>query len=106
MEPPKFREIYEDYETEMLQDAYNTILRLGLWDWLKQFSPHTNEGFMFAPDIELAEISTALKYRGHIGTSFGWTMYVIHDIAQNGWESHKRMIIQKRSKPSSCHRVH
>ena len=105
METPKFTQIYEDYEVEMLQDAHDTITRLGLWDWLKNFKPRPNEGFMFASDIELAEISTALHYQGHSGASFGWTMREMHNIAQNGWLEHKYTVIEKRGASCPCRRA-
>lgn len=105
MEQPNFTEIYENYEVEMLQDAYDTINRLDLWDWLKQFKPHSNEGFTFSSAIEIAMISNALHYQGHSGRTFGWTMRVMHDIAQNGWSKHKHAVIENRGAPCPCRRA-
>ena len=102
---PDFAEIYETYEIEMVRDAYETITRLGLWDWLKNFKPHANEGFMFSSDLTLAMLGSSLSYTGHSGASFGWTMRIMHDIAQRGWEAHKDMVIAKRGAPCPCRRA-
>lgn len=99
---PNFAEIYSSFETEMVQDAYDTIKRLDLWEWFGTFEPHPNEGFMFTTDMNIATIGNELKYTGHSGSSFGWTMRVVHDIAKNGWESHKNRVLDKRNPPNSC----
>jgi len=102
---PVFSQIYETHDAEMLGDVYETIKLMGLWDWFREFEPHANEGFMFSPDLELATISGALKYQGHSGASFGWTMRVVHDIAKNGWDHHCRNMIQTRGAACSCRRA-
>ena len=99
---PDFASIYDTYETEMLQDAYDTIKRVGLWKWFREFQPHPNEGFMFSSDMNLAIISTSLKNQSHSGASFGWTMRVLHDIAKHGWENHKDVVVRKRC---SCRQI-
>lgn len=101
---PNFVEIYESYEVYMIQDAYDTVKRLELWDWLKEFKPHPNEGFMFTPDITIATIGKEMKYDGHSGASFGWTMREIQSIARNGWETHKELILNKRGAACPCRR--
>jgi len=100
----EFHTLYHDYEATMLQDAHNAITKAGLWDWLKEFEPHPNEGFMFSSDINLAIITTNMNYEGHSGASFGWTMRAMHDIARNGWESHKAKTIAARGPPCPCRR--
>lgn len=100
-----FTEIYDGDELEMIQDAYDTITQLGLWDWLKNFNPHPNEGFMFSSDLTLAMLSSSLSYRGHTGVTFARTMRVVHDIARRGWEEHKTSVIAKRGAPCSCRRA-
>lgn len=101
---PTFAELYETYELEMIQDAYDTIKRLGLWEWFKEFEPHPNEGFMFSADINLAMIGNEMVYQGHSGASFGITMRIVHDIARHGWETHKNGVIKKRGAACSCRR--
>jgi hypothetical protein len=101
---PNFAEIYMSYEVVMIQDAYDTIKRLGLWEWFGTFEPHPNEGFMFTADINVAMIGTEMKFDGHSGSTFGWTMRVVHDIARQGWESHKAKVIAARGPPCRCRR--
>ena len=96
--------IYEVHEVEMIQDAYDTVKRLGLWDWFGQFEPHPNEGFMFTADINIAMIGNALTYV-HSGASFGWTMRIVHDIARRGWEEHRIAVIDKRGQSCPCRRA-
>ena len=102
---PNLTEIYETYELEMVQDAYDTVKRLGLWEWLGTFEPHANEGFMFTADINVAMIGNELKYNDHSGSSFGWTMRVVHDIAKNGWTKHKYTVIERRGAACPCRRA-
>jgi hypothetical protein len=99
-----FNKLYEPYEVEMLQDAYDTITRLDLWDWLRDFNPHPNEGFMFSTSIELATIRTSLRI-GHSGTSFAWTMHTMRHIAKYGWEEHTKTMIEKRKECCPCRRA-
>ena len=101
---PNFADVYYNYEVEMLQDAFDTIKRLGLWEWFGTFEPHANEGFMFTSDMNVAIIGNELHYTGHSGTSFAWTMRMVHDIAKNGWEQHKQLVIAKRGDPCPCRR--
>jgi hypothetical protein len=101
---PNFAEIYDTFEVTMLQDAYDTIKRLGLWEWFGTFEPHANEGFMFTSDMNVAMIGNALKFDGHSGSTFGWTMRMVHDIAKNGWENHKNAFIKNRGAPCPCRR--
>lgn len=102
---PKFSELYDEHDAEMLQDAYDTIKRLGLWEWFGKFEPHANEGFMFTSDINVAMIGKELKYQDHSGASFGITMRLVHHIAQNGWENHKNEAIKRHGAACPCRRA-
>lgn len=100
---PNFADVYDNFEVKMIQDAYDTIHRLGLWNWFGEFEPHHNEGFMFTSDPNVAMIGNELAMRdAHSGSSFAWTMRMVHDIAKNGWENHKNAVIQKRGAPCPC----
>ncbi len=103
---PNFAEIYDDCDVEMIQDAYDTIHRLGLWNWFAEFRPHPNEGFMFTSDITIAMIGKEMKfYDSHSGASFGITMSIVHDIAKNGWENHKNADIKIHGDACPCRRA-
>ena len=61
-------------ESEMLQDARDAITKCDLWDWLKTYTPEDGKGFMFTSHPNLDRISAAMKYTGHSGASYGFTM--------------------------------
>lgn len=102
---PNFAELYDDKDAEILQDAYDTIHRLGLWEWFKEFNPHPNEGFMFTSDINIAMIGNELKNQDHSGASFGCMMKLVHHIAQHGWENHKNEAIKRHGAACPCRRA-
>ena len=73
--------VFKDHpQAEMLQDAHDAITHCGLWDWIKSFEPET--GFMFAKTPELDRINAAMKYDGHSGASYGWTMRQMQQFAR------------------------
>jgi hypothetical protein len=92
---PDFDSIYPKHESEMLQDAYDAISQCELWDWMRTFTPHPNDGFMFSHDPNLTRITDVMKY-GHSGASWGWTMRVMEIVAKTGgWEAYRDSIVGK-----------
>ncbi len=89
MTPPPFEEMYDEHECMMLRDAFNAITECNLWSWLKTYTPHANEGFMFSTHPNLDAINLAMRYEGHSGSSYAWTMRVMESLAKNGWDGHK-----------------
>jgi hypothetical protein len=86
---PQFELLFSSSESEMLQDAYETITRCDLWDWLREFKPHANEGFLLANHPNLEVLRKEMKYRGHSGGSFATTMRVMELIASyGGWDGY------------------
>ena len=65
----------------MVQDAYETAVRLELLDEIKNLNPE--RGFMFTDSPFIGKISANLKYTGHSGSSFGWTMRQVEYLAKN-----------------------
>ncbi len=102
MKTPDFETIYPAHETTMLKDAYEAITACDLWEWMREFHPHAGDGFMFSNHPNLDRISAAMKYSGHSGASYGWTMRVMESLAKKGWEVHKtdvrRAIADRRLK--------
>jgi hypothetical protein len=76
----------EDVATrEMFDDAYNAIDAVwGGWEFMER-DPGEG-GFMFSGDPYSAAIQKNMKYDGHSGASYGWTMRVMQKIARVGWE--------------------
>ena len=68
----------------MLSDAYNAVTLTESWDYIGQ--DPGNGGFMYSTDIRLKTIGGAMKYDGHSGSSYGWTMRVMQKIANHGWD--------------------
>jgi hypothetical protein len=65
----------------MVQDAYDTAVKLELLDAIKNLNPQN--GFMFTNSPVIDKISANLKYGGHSGCSFGWTMREVEYLAKN-----------------------
>jgi hypothetical protein len=68
-------------DREMVQDAYETAVKLELLDEIKNLNPE--RGFMFTNSTVIDKISANLKYTGHSGSSFGWTMRQVEYLAKN-----------------------
>ena len=82
-----------EMEKEMLSDMYRTISNLTLWDWLAKPDVPGKDGFMFSNHPELAKISGAMKYTGHSGASFGYTLRIIELIAKKGWDTYVTQLL-------------
>jgi hypothetical protein len=96
MSSPPFEDIYETHEVMMLLDAHAAITECNLWEWLRTYTPHANEGFMFAVHPNLDAINLAMRYEGHSGSSYGWTMRVMESIAKHGWDEHVRRYLRSK----------
>jgi hypothetical protein len=68
----------------MCDDAYKAITIAEAWDFVK--GDPGDGGFMFSSSPYSAAITKAMKYDGHSGASYGWTMRVMQQIARVGWE--------------------
>ena len=74
-------------EREMLADAYKAVSISEAWDAMKQ-EPSGGKGFMFSDDAWISQINRHIKYDGHSGGSYGWTMRQMQFIALNGWDAY------------------
>jgi len=88
MNRPAFETQYTPTECRMLEDAYDAVTECNLWEWLKTYSPHANEGFLLSTHPNLNAISLAMQYDTHSGASFAWTLRTLQSIARLGWEAH------------------
>jgi hypothetical protein len=92
---PQFEVLFPANECEMYNDAYDTLTRCDLWDWLREFKPHANEGFLLSNHPNLEIIRNEMKFKGHSGGSFASTMRMMELIVKmGGWdvylEAHKK----------------
>ena len=62
----EFAFIENDFEHNLLEDAYKTIINLDMWDWLANYVPHPEKGFMFSTDPNIFLILNSMA----IGASF------------------------------------
>ena len=67
-------------DEEMLQNMYDAITRLNLWDWLKSF--RTENGFIFESTPEIQAISSETSEINHSGASFVFCMRQMEQIAK------------------------
>lgn len=81
----KYTDLYSRAEAEMLADADKAITECDLWGWLLEYTPGETGGFMFGNHPNLTRINNAMKYGGHSGSSYGWTMRQMEYIAKHGW---------------------
>ena len=80
---------YMEYEKEMLESAFNAITQLEAWEFLKNYDPPENRGFMWDDHSTVQQISRKINelYGGHSGASMAWTIRKMQTIALNdGWK--------------------
>ncbi len=93
---PDFESVYTPYDAKALRDAYDAITTCNLWEWLKSYSPHRGEGYMFSIHPNLLVIQNAMKHADiHSGASWAWTMRTMDSIAKLGWD-HVRKEVRDR----------
>ena len=84
--PGDFSFINDVSTRSMLDDAYKAVTLTESWNFMAE-DPGSG-GFMYSRDPRYTPIGKALKYDGHSGTSYGWTMRQIQMIANIGWEAY------------------
>lgn len=77
--------------------AHRTITQCELWDWLRDFEPDPDRGFMFTSGVpQLDRIKHTLFLdpvnSGHSGASYAVTMRNMSYIAKNGYEAFRNKI--------------
>jgi len=87
-------EFADEYSREYLISAHKIITRCELWNWLRNFNPEPNRGFMFTQGVpELERLNEELfkdpVSSGHSGASYGITMRNMEYIAKNGYDVFK-----------------
>ncbi len=85
-QPGDFSFITDNSTRFYLEDAYDCITELGLWDFLRDNNPPADKGFMFWNHPRLNELGQKLD-GGHSGASYGFTMRAMQSLAQSSWPS-------------------
>ena len=85
-------------DAKMLKNMYDAITDLNLWNWLENFTPEKDKGFMWSSSPEIGHIGHHPKVDsdGHSGASFAWTMRHMEVIAKKGWIDYYREYIMPR----------
>jgi hypothetical protein len=83
---------FSDHESRMLADAYDAVTKSDMWEYLRLPTTPGKDGFMFCHDIELAAIACEMKYQGHSGASYAWTLRQMEAIAKGGWTAYANRI--------------
>lgn len=64
-----------------LEDGEQAITACGLWEWLRDFTPHPNEGFLLTYHPNLLLIYSKLKHQPSSGIAFAWIMNALKERA-------------------------
>jgi hypothetical protein len=78
------------HSAQMVESAYRAVSSVEGWEFMKTYVPEAGKGFMFStPPPRMQQINDKIYelYDGHSGSSYGWTMRQIEDIAKKGWEA-------------------
>lgn len=86
---------FTTHELDMLKDAYNAITVTGMWSWFAGYVPPEGEGFTFTTHPNMKKIEEAMKYEGHSGFSYAWTMRQMEFIAKGGWKNY--LVLRNRA---------
>lgn len=87
-----FEFIRDTWERQMIENGYQSITELELWDWLKLYEPDDTR-FMWSTHDNILIISEKMQSLpnppNHSGSSFGHIMRIMEYIAKNGLEQFK-----------------
>ena len=90
--PGEFLYIKDEWNREMLVNAWNAITQTNMWDFMKK----EIYSYSWSDDKEVDVIYKKMEelgYTGHSGCSFGWTMRQMQCIAQKGEENYISLIL-------------
>ncbi len=80
----------------MLEEAFETVEKLGVWEELKSKDVPGDGGYMFSTHPLAKKIADACPDTvGHSGSSWGWTMRQIDYIAKDGWDAYVAICLKK-----------
>lgn len=94
-----FTFIKDIHSRNLVINGYHAVSRCESWNFLKNFTPNNNDGFMFTDHPKVYEIGHMMEScphpPGHSGCSFAWTMRQLEAIAKNGYENYKNTWIAR-----------
>ena len=88
--------ISDSDERRMIENGYQAVSELELWEWLKMYEPD-KYGFMFSSHENISHIGQKMQelpnYPNHSGSSFGHSMRILQYIAKAGLEKFRQDIL-------------
>jgi hypothetical protein len=95
MEAHDFSFIADTTSRNLFINGCHAVSRCEAWDFLKNYTPNPDEGFMFTQHPIISQIGKMMENcpypPGHSGFSFGWTMRQLKAFAKNGYDDYKNM---------------
>ena len=89
-----FEFIESQHTRNMIENGYQAVNCLELWNFLSTFEPEEGKGFMFTDREEINKICQKMEELpnspGHSGASFGFTMRHLQFIAKNSVDEYKQ----------------
>ena len=87
-------EFTDEWSRHFFQSAHQSISRCELWNWLRNFEPDEEKGFMFTRGVpQLDRLRKELEKDpvndNHSGSSYAITMRNMEYIAKNGYTAFK-----------------
>jgi len=87
-------EFASEYSRPYFKSAHKAISRCELWNWLQNYEPEEDKGFIFARNVpELDRLNEEMHKdpvnEGHSGASYGCTIRNMEFIAKNGYQAFK-----------------
>ena len=94
-------EFASEWSRPYFKSAHRAISQCELWNWLRNFEPEEDKGFMFARGVpELERLGEKMAEDpvngGHSGSSYACTMRNMEFIAKNGYAKFKDNILKER----------
>lgn len=94
-------EFASEWSRPYFKSAHQAISRCELWNWMRNYEPERDRGFMFARNVpELDRLNEEMMNdpvnEGHSGASYGCTMRNMEFIAKHGYQRFKDDIIKEQ----------
>lgn len=94
-------EFADNWSRPYFQSAHQAISRCELWNWLRNYEPEEDKGFVFTIGVpELDKLSEEMNKDpvndGHSGASYGCTMRNMEYIAKHGYEAFKAEVTRNK----------
>ena len=89
----EFDFVKDKFTKEFLKSAHRAISLCELWNWMRIYEPQADRGFMWSKTPELDRLNQQMFKdpinSEHSGSSYGFIMRQMEDIAKNGYENFK-----------------